>query len=82
MNKVYLNCQEALGGSTRTIKEFWMDDKQYKLDECVAGGVDITGEGKGMQNFVCRIGKQEFKIYCEEAFKNGELEQKYFMLKD
>ena len=38
--KIYLNCHEETGGSTRTIKEFILNGKIYILDECVAGGVE------------------------------------------
>ena len=58
--KIYLDCHEESGGSTRTIKQFTLANKSYILDECVAGGIDIQGEAKGCQNFVCQIGKRRF----------------------
>jgi hypothetical protein len=79
--KIYLDCHEEPTGSTRTIKEFKLNNKTYILDDCIAGGVDIQGEGKGCQNFVCRIGNKRFFIYCEEEYIGGKLEQKYFVLK-
>lgn len=79
--KIYLDCQEEEISSTRTIKEFTLNDKTYILDECIAGGVDIQGEGRGCQNFVCRIGKKRFFIYCEEKYVNGKVDWKYFVLK-
>jgi len=80
--KIYLDCYEESNGSTRTIKQFTLDNKTYLIDECVAGGCDIQGEAKGCQNFVCKIGKRRFFIYCEEKYKNGKLESKYFVIKD
>lgn len=79
--RIYLDCHEESGGTTRTIKEFILNGKIYFLDECVAGGVDINGEAKGCQNFVCQIGRRKFFIYCEEKYIDGKLEQKYFILK-
>lgn len=81
MRRVYIDCQEKPTGSTRTIKQFNYDGKTYVLDSCVAGGVDIEGEGKGCQNFVCIYGKKRFFIYCEEEYKDGKLKQRYFVLK-
>lgn len=80
--RIYLDCHEESGGSTRTIKKFALYGKVYSLDKCVAGGVDIDGEAKGCQNFVCQIGRKSFFIYCEEKYTDGKLQQKYFVLKD
>jgi hypothetical protein len=79
--KLYLDCHEESKGGNRTIKTFRYNDKDYVLDECIAGGVDIDGEAKGCQNFVCKIGRRKFFIYCEEEFADGELRQRYFALK-
>ena len=78
--RVYLDCHEEQGSSNRTIKQFTLNGKTYTLDECVAGGCDIEGEGKGCQNFVCVIGKKKFFIYCEDKYADGKLEQRYFVL--
>lgn len=80
--RIYLDCQEETGGSTRRIKKFILNGKLYYLDECVAGGVDIDGEAKGCQNFICQIGRKRFFVYCEENYTDGKLQQKYFLLKD
>lgn len=80
--RIYLDCHEDSKSSSRTIKEFTLDGKTYYLDECVAGGVDLDGEAKGCQNFVCIIGRKRFFIYCDEKYTNGQLIQKYFVLKD
>jgi|GEM_PF-4282406 hypothetical protein len=80
--KIYLDCHEEQGGSTRTIKEFLHNGKKYILDECIPGGVDISGIAKGCQNFVCRIGRKRFYIYCEEKYTGGKLQQRYFVLKN
>ena len=80
--KIYLDCHEESAGNNRTIKEFILDNKVYILDECIAGGVDIQGEAKGLQNFVCQIGKRRFFIYCEEKYADGKLDSKYFVIKD
>jgi len=79
--KIYLECHEESSGNTRTIKQFILDHKIYLIDECIAGGVDIQGETKGFQNFVCMIGKRRFFIYCEEKYCDGKLNQKYFVIK-
>lgn len=79
--RIYLDCHEEPTGSTRTIKQFSLNGKTYILDSCVAGGVDISSEAKGNQNFVCVYGKKRFFIYCEEEYKDGKLEQRYFVLK-
>lgn len=79
--KIYLDCHEEQGGSTRTIKEFLLNGKKYTLDECIPGGVDLSGEAQGCQNFVCKIGRRKFFIYCEENYFDGKLNQKYFVLK-
>jgi len=80
--KIYLDCHEDPTSNSRTIKQFILDNKTYPIDECIAGGVDIQGEAKGCQNFVCQIGKRRFFIYCEEKYADGKLDQKYFVIKD
>jgi hypothetical protein len=79
--KICIDCHEEPTGSTRTIKQFNHNGKIYVLDSCIPGGVDIQGEAKGCQNFVCVCGRKRFFIYCEEEYRDGKLEQKYFVLK-
>lgn len=79
--RIYLDCHEDPGGSTRTIEQFTLNGKTYVLDDCVAGGCGVAGEAKGCQNFVCVIGRKRFFIYCEEKYVDGKLDQRYFVLK-
>ncbi len=80
--KIYIDCKECEYGPDRTINGFSLNGKYYVLDYCCPGGTVVNGEARGCLKFVCRIGKKQFYVCCEEHVVYSKVERQYFIYKE
>lgn len=74
--KQYIEAREENIDHTREITRITINSKTYNIDFCAATGCENI-DGVNCLAFLCRIGKRQFHVYCEE--NKGEL--KYFIVK-
>jgi CDGSH-type Zn-finger protein len=77
MRKIYVDAKEIINDHTREIVMISYGDMDFKVNYSCPIGCD-TVDGKNYLTFLCRIGKKDVKVYCDDS---GMSDKKYFTIK-
>jgi hypothetical protein len=79
MRRIYVDAEEYLDGSDRKIKLIKFNGVEYIVRESYAIGGERLDDDKSYLVFLCRLGKKEVYVYCDQHDPEN---YRYFTLKE